>query len=64
MNERPVGVAVVGYGYWGANLARNVAIAPTTHLVGVVEPHEPARDQAAKSYPSATTWSTLTRRAG
>lgn len=59
MNQQPIGVAVVGYGYWGANLARNVAVAPTTRLVGVVEPVDAARDQAARSYPPVSTWSTL-----
>jgi predicted dehydrogenase len=59
MNERPVGVAVVGYGYWGANLARNVALASTTELIGVVDPLEPARATAGKVHPSATTWTTL-----
>ncbi len=33
-----INVAVVGYGYWGLNLARNVAAASTTRLVGVVDP--------------------------
>lgn len=56
MGDR-VGVAVVGYGYWGANLARNLAASPTTQLVGVVDPDEVARQRAAAAHPAITTWS-------
>lgn len=42
-----LGVAVVGYGYWGANLARNVQAAGTTDLVAVVDP-DPDRRAAAQ----------------
>lgn len=31
-----IGVAVAGYGYWGANLARNVVAAMSTRLVGII----------------------------
>jgi predicted dehydrogenase len=44
-----VGVAVVGYGYWGANLARNVAAASTTRLVAVADPDESRREVAQRS---------------
>ena len=30
--EPPVGTAIVGYGYWGPNLARNVAECPELRL--------------------------------
>lgn len=33
----PVGMAVVGYGYWGPNLARNVAGLPSARLVCVCD---------------------------
>lgn len=51
-----VGIAVVGYGYWGVNLARNVAAAPTTRLVGVVERSPDALAKAASDHPNARTW--------
>jgi predicted dehydrogenase len=54
-----VGTAVVGYGYWGVNLARNVAAASSLHLVGVADPDEDRRKAAAGNHPSATTWSNL-----
>jgi predicted dehydrogenase len=38
----PVGVAVVGYGYWGPNLVRNVSERPELNLAAVCERH-PAR---------------------
>ena len=55
----PVGTAVVGFGYWGANLARNVAASSATELVGVVEPHAHARGRAARAHPGARTWNRL-----
>ncbi len=35
--DRPVGVAVVGAGYWGPNLARNAGSRPETELTWVVD---------------------------
>lgn len=49
----PVGVAVVGYGYWGANLARNVQAAESTELVAIAEAGEAARRQAQLVHPQA-----------
>jgi predicted dehydrogenase len=40
--EAPVGVAVVGYGYWGPNLARNVAECPELELRALCD-SDPAR---------------------
>jgi predicted dehydrogenase len=54
-----IGVAVVGYGYWGVNLARNVAVASTTELVGVVDPGGDRRDLAAVNHAGITTWETI-----
>lgn len=42
-----IGVAVLGYGYWGANLARNVVAARSTELVAIVDP-DPGRRAAAE----------------
>lgn len=55
----PIGVALVGYGYWGANLARNIQAAATLRLVGVVDPTESQREAATRSNPGITTWETL-----
>jgi predicted dehydrogenase len=41
----PVGVAVIGYGYWGPNLARNVSERPELSLAALCEP-DPERARA------------------
>ncbi|MGH2746030.1 MAG: Gfo/Idh/MocA family protein, partial [Thermoleophilaceae bacterium] len=43
--DRPLGVAVVGYGYWGPNLVRNVIERPDLSLVALCE-RDPARATA------------------
>ncbi len=42
-----VSIALLGYGYWGPNLARNVAAASTTNLVAVCDLDPVARSRAA-----------------
>jgi predicted dehydrogenase len=42
---RPVSVVVVGYGYWGPNLVRNVVERPDLHLAALCE-RDPARAAA------------------
>jgi predicted dehydrogenase len=42
----PTRLAVAGYGYWGPNLARNIAAHPDAQLVAVCDPN-PARRTAA-----------------
>jgi predicted dehydrogenase len=49
----PLGVAVVGYGYWGPNLARNVAESPDMHLIALCE-RDAARGAAfSQRFPGA-----------
>ena len=45
----PLGVAVVGYGYWGPNLARNVASAPSSSCVALCERDATARGRLPPS---------------
>lgn len=54
-----IGVALVGYGYWGANLARNIAAVDALNLVGVADSDASQRAAASADYPSATTWNCL-----
>jgi predicted dehydrogenase len=54
-----IGVAVVGYGYWGVNLTRNVAAAPTTELIGVVDPGSDRRDLAHSNHAGIDTWESI-----
>jgi len=51
-----IGVALAGFGYWGANLARNVVAARGTHLVGIVEADETRRKVAGETHPGLTLW--------
>src|SRR4051812_23183661 len=43
----PTRLVVAGYGYWGPNLARNIAAHPDAQLVAVCDPN-PARQTAAR----------------
>lgn len=52
----PLRTAVVGYGYWGANLARNVDASAMTELVGVCDP-VPERRALATTAHRVDTWS-------
>jgi predicted dehydrogenase len=47
----PLGVAVVGYGYWGPNLARNVTERPELELVALCEPDETRAGAFSQRYP-------------
>ncbi len=48
-----VRVGVVGLGYWGPNLARNLAAIPGCELVWLCDPDEQARAKLARSFPTA-----------
>lgn len=48
-----IGVGVVGYGYWGPNLARCVSEADESTLVGIADMSPLARKRASSRYPSA-----------
>lgn len=52
----PVRVALAGYGYWGANLARNIAAAPSMTLVGIADSDEAQRRRAADAHPGVAVW--------
>jgi predicted dehydrogenase len=54
-----VGVGLLGYGYWGANLARNIVAAGTTELVSVADPSESQRAAASKVLPGTRMCSSL-----
>jgi predicted dehydrogenase len=50
----PLGTALIGYGYWGRNLARNIDAAANLELVAVAESDPAALAAAQRSYPHAT----------
>jgi predicted dehydrogenase len=52
--QRPaIRVGVVGLGYWGPNLARNLAAIPGCELAWLCDRDEHARAQLARSFPAA-----------
>jgi predicted dehydrogenase len=55
----PVGAALVGYGYWGANLARNIDAAAGLRLVGVCESGPGPLREAGAAHPGTRLWSTF-----
>ena len=57
--EQPLNVAVVGYGYWGPNLVRNVLERPEFQLAGLCE-LDPVRARAFQvKAPGAMVWDDL-----
>ena len=57
MVDGPVATALVGYGYWGANLARNIDASPTTRLVGICDSAGELRTRAATRFDAIEMWS-------
>jgi predicted dehydrogenase len=55
VGERPVSVGVVGLGYWGPNIARNLAALESCELRWLCDAEETARSRLAGSFPSART---------
>jgi predicted dehydrogenase len=51
--EQPLGVAVVGYGYWGPNLARNVAECQDLRLVSLCDRDRARLSLFARRHPEA-----------
>jgi predicted dehydrogenase len=43
---------IVGYGYWGPNLARNIALSPATELTAICDADGECRRRARRQYPS------------
>jgi predicted dehydrogenase len=52
-SEQPIQVGVVGLGYWGPNLARNLAAIPGCRLTWLCDSSEPARARLAQAFPGA-----------
>jgi predicted dehydrogenase len=52
-----IGVGLIGYGYWGPNLARCVAETPACRLVAVADASPTARERAGQRHPSAQLYS-------
>ena len=55
----PTRVGVVGLGYWGPNLARNLAAIPGCELAWLCDPDERAREKLEASFPAARSTASL-----
>jgi predicted dehydrogenase len=55
----PVRVGVIGLGYWGPNLVRNLHAHPNAEVVAVCDTREPALEAIARRYPGVETVSDL-----
>ena len=53
MSEAPLGIGVLGAGYWGPNLIRNVAACPDARLAAVCDANEAALAKQRAQYPDA-----------
>jgi len=51
MIATPIGVAMVGYGYWGPNVVRNLAEQPEFRLIGLCEQDAARADLFSQRYP-------------
>lgn len=54
MITTPIGLAVVGYGYWGPNVVRNAAERPEFRLMGLCERDSSRADAFSQRYPGVT----------
>ena len=52
-----LGVGLIGYGYWGPNLARNFSLQPDCRLVSICELKPDRSELAARTYPAVKTTS-------
>lgn len=52
MTARRISTCIVGYGYWGPNLTRNVASGETTELTAICDADGEARRRARRQYPT------------
>jgi len=57
--ERAIEVGVVGLGYWGPNLARNLAEIPGCRLTWLCDTSEHTRERLASAFPTAQTTAEL-----
>ncbi len=59
MITTPIGAVVVGYGYWGPNIVRNVVERPEFRLLGLCEPDAGRAREFSRRYPSVDVGSEL-----
>jgi predicted dehydrogenase len=52
MTSDRLGIGLIGYGYWGPNLARNFAECTTTELLHIADKRPERREAAQRRYPA------------
>jgi len=50
-------IGVIGYGYWGPNVSRNVHVCERAQLVSICDPDEKRRKKAQSTFPFVKTYS-------
>jgi predicted dehydrogenase len=50
-----LGAAVIGYGYWGPNLARNILESSSFKLLHICDQDQERREMARRRYPAVST---------
>ncbi|CAH1668178.1 Gfo/Idh/MocA family protein [Chelatococcus asaccharovorans] len=51
-----LGVGVIGYGYWGPNIARSIATTEGCHVAAIGDASDDALARAGRMYPGAHLW--------
>src|SRR5580658_3420198 len=54
MITTPIGIAVVGFGYWGPNVVRNITERPEFRLLGLCERDPTRAADFSRRYPGCT----------
>ena len=59
MSSNPIRTAVLGFGYWGPHMARNISQIPGFDLCAIIDSSSIRRSVAEKLYPSASMFTSL-----
>jgi predicted dehydrogenase len=59
VSEKPVGIVVVGYGYWGPNMVRNIIERPDLEMLGLCELSDERAAEFSRRYPGIPTFRDL-----
>jgi predicted dehydrogenase len=54
MTKSSIGIGIIGYGYWGPNLARSVATVDGCHVAAIADGSDDALGRAAKLHPGVS----------
>lgn len=60
MMKKKTRVGLIGYGYWGPNLLRNLVSQPEAEVIGVIEGNPDSRSKCSALYPHIPVFASLT----